>query len=287
MITAGSKSGGVFFLVLLCLVATTAQSAVPDLRPYPGGIAVVAIDLESRDPATPPVVTAGGHRALLVTNESGWTAIIGIPLETPVGQFAITINHDDGSTTVRNIQIEPYSYREQRLTVSNQDYVSPGEAQLQRIAGERKIIDAALNNWRPIPLRSITLSAPVDGPRSSSFGLRRFFNEQPRSPHKGMDIAANKGTPILAPAAGIVTAVGEYFFNGNTVIVDHGQGFVTMYCHLDSMAVGEDEQISAGQVIGQVGATGRVTGPHLHFGTYLNGTAVNPAWLLTPEPSSP
>ena len=154
---------------------------------------------------------------------------------------------------------------------------------LARIAREREIIDAALTNWRDRPLTGIGLTAPVDGPRSSSFGLRRFFNDEPRAPHKGMDIAVPEGTPVAAARDGIVTVTGDFYFNGNTVIVDHGQGLITMYCHLSAIGVEHGAAVAAGDALGAVGRTGRVTGPHLHFGTYLNGTAVDPSLLLAVE----
>ena len=154
--------------------------------------------------------------------------------------------------------VEAHAYREQRLTV-NRSYVSLSEENLARVGAERKVIDAALNNHRSTPLEDIALDAPVDGPRSSSFGLRRFFNDEPRSPHKGMDIAATTGTPIVAPKTGVVTATGDFFFNGNTVIVDHGQGLVTMYCHLSEIDVEEGATLAQGEKLGEVGATGRVT----------------------------
>jgi len=178
-------------------------------------------------------------------------------------------------------EVGGHEYSEQRLTVANQSYVTPDQDQLDRIGGERKIINAALGSYRDTALDDISLAAPVDGPRSSSFGLRRFFNDQPRSPHSGMDIAANEGVAIKAPRDGVVTATGNYFFNGNTVIVDHGQGLVTMYCHLSEIQVAEGDDVNTGDKLGEVGATGRVTGPHLHFGTYLNSTAVDPAILLS------
>ena len=172
-----------------------------------------------------------------------------------------------------------HAYREQRLNVDRK-YVAPSQANLERIGRERKIIDAALSRFTDVPVDTIRMLAPVDGRRSSSFGLRRFFNDEPRAPHKGMDIAAVEGTPIRTPLAGVVAATGDYYFNGNTVIVDHGQGLISLYCHLSEIGVAEGDELSAGEMLGKVGKTGRVTGAHLHFGTYLNGTAVDPAILL-------
>ena len=249
--------------------------AVPEHSPWPGGIAIV--DVGSAD-LPPPLASFQDKPLLMMTRGNRWHAVVGIPLDTHSGGLSIRVGDNDIS-----IDIVPHAYREQRLTVKNKSYVTPDQEQLDRIARERKIIDAALGRFRITTAAGIELEAPVDGPRSSSFGLRRFFNEQPRSPHKGMDIAANEGTPIIAPRSGVISATGNFFFNGNTVIIDHGQGFVTLYCHLSDIAVEEGKAVDAGDVIGAVGATGRVTGPHLHFGAYLNGTAVDPAILL-PQP---
>ena len=254
------------------LLVTTALAA-PEHSPWPGGIAVIDVGPAE---APRPIVEFEERRVLVTQDGDRWMAAVGIPLDAPTGEAAIRVN------TAREVafEVRDHAYREQRLTVKNKKYVTPDEAQLERIGRERALIDAALGAWRDVDVGSLALAAPVDGRRSSSFGLRRFFNDQPRSPHKGMDIAAPEGTMIAAPGSGVVTATGDYFFNGKTIIIDHGQGFVTMYCHLSEIGVNEGQQLAAGELIGAVGATGRVTGPHLHFGTYLNGTAVDPALLL-------
>ena len=249
-----------------------AACAAPEHAPRPGGILIV--DVGSASDAAPSI-RFDAKPVLVMRSGARWQAVVGVPLDTDPGAVSITVNGDQ-----KSLEIAEHAYAEQRLTVKNQSYVSPDQEQLDRIGRERKIIDAALNNFRDVAVDDITLQAPVEGRRSSSFGLRRFFNDQPRSPHKGMDIAAPTGTRILAPKNGLVAATGNYFFNGNTVIVDHGQGYVTMYCHLSEINVEEGQHVAAGEVLGAVGATGRVTGPHLHFGTYLNGTAVDPAIVL-------
>ena len=260
-------------LLVAALAFAAAAAMATEDSPRPGGIALIDAGPASGDA---PVVQLRDRRVLVMRSGDRWVAAVGIPLDTDVGPLSI---RKPGERSV-NVDIRDHAYREQRLTVSNRSFVTPDQAQLDRIAEERVVIDNALNNWRDQELDSIALLPPVEGPRSSSFGLRRFFNDQPRSPHKGMDIAASTGEEILAPKAGIVTATGDYFFNGNTVILDHGQGFVTMYCHLSRIDVEYGQAISAGTKLGEVGATGRVTGPHLHFGSYLNGTAVDPAILL-------
>ncbi len=257
---------------LLFLLFPALALAAPEHSPWPGGIAVVELGPVED---SPPSVFFADRPVLVIERNERWHAVVGIPLDHDDEQFALRV--DDRSL---NIDVIEHAYREQRLTVKNQSYVTPGEKQLERIGRERRIIDAALGNFRDTVLDGIDLAAPVEGPRSSSFGLRRFFNDQPRSPHKGMDIAAATGVPITAPRDGVVTATGDYFFNGNTVILDHGQGLITMYCHLSEIGVAEGQVVAGGETIGAVGATGRVTGPHLHFGTYLNGTAVDPALLL-------
>lgn len=258
----------------LLLSVSAFVNAMPDHAPWPGGIAVIDVGPAE---APRPIVEFGERRVLVARHGDRWMAAIGIPLDTPAGEASVRVN------TARDVtfEVNEHAYREQRLTVKNQSHVTPDEKQLERIGRERKVIDAALTNWHDIAVESVALAAPVEGRRSSSFGLRRFFNDQPRSPHKGMDIAASEGTAIATPQDGTVTATGDFFFNGNTVIIDHGQGLVTMYCHLSEIGVEEGVSVGTGDTIGAVGSTGRVTGPHLHFGTYLNGTAVDPALLLS------
>jgi murein DD-endopeptidase MepM/ murein hydrolase activator NlpD len=259
-------------LSFLALFALTSAALATEQSLRPGGIAI--IEIGAIDVAAPEASMAGKPLLVMRRGEQ-WVAVAGIPLATEPGKVVISIN---GEETI--INVAEHAYREQRLTVANKSFVNQNQEQLDRIWSERKIIDAVLTSFTEAPVGGLSLAAPVPGSQSSSFGYRRFFNDEPRSPHKGMDISGPDGQPIAASRAGIIAATGNYFFNGNTVLIDHGQGFVTMYCHMSEIAVAQGQPVEAGDTIGAVGSTGRVTGPHLHFGTYLNGTAVDPAIFL-------
>lgn len=267
-----------FVIGAIILLAATTSSAAQH-SPRPGGVAIVDISSATAAENNAPTVSFDGKSALVFRSNDRWFTAVGIPLSQQPGNVDITVTDADGRNTVFSIDVTPHSYKEQRLTVKK-SYVDLSQEQLDRVLADRKIIDGALQNFRAQPMSGVGLVPPADGPKSSSFGLRRFFNDKPRSPHSGMDIAAPQDANVVAAGDGMVTATGNYYFNGNTIFIDHGQGFVTMYCHLSTIGVEDNERVIAGELIGKVGSTGRVTGAHLHFGTYLNGNAVDPAIFI-------
>jgi len=266
------------FSLLALATGTGVEAALPRSEAVPGGVALLDVGAAS---ATAPVVRFGAHRVLTVADKGRWMAVLGLPLATRPGTVSVEVQAGQAPTTTRKVVVRPKKYVEQRLTVApSQVDLSPED--LARVETEQKRIRQSLDSFSAASPATFELLAPVAGPRSSSYGLRRVFNGQPRSPHSGMDIAAPTGTPILSPADGVVLDAGEFFFNGNTVFVDHGGGFVTMFCHLSATGVKPGDLVKAGQELGKVGATGRVTGPHLHFGVTLNGALVDPALFLPP-----
>lgn len=258
-------------------LATAPAAALPRENRVPGGIAVLELGSQDEHPGS---VAFNGHRAPVLRTERGWVAVVGIPLDASPGPHAASLEPPHAGSRPLPFEVDAWRYEEQRLTVANPRHVEPSKSDLERIARERRRIDAALGHFDAGRRPELAMTVPVAGRRSSSFGLRRYFNDQPRNPHSGMDIAAPAGTPVLSPAPGRVTDTGDYFFNGNTVFVDHGQGVVTMYCHLSRIDVKPGDEVSTGSVLGRVGATGRVTGPHLHWGVAVNRALVDPALFL-------
>lgn len=281
-----------WLLITLLLPVSLFAGELPRAEPVPGGIVVIPLTLhpvpdndwwakiaQGEQPA-PPIAHYNGQRVLVIPNLQGWLAIVGIPLETAPGEQTLHVQPASGTQQTVSFTVKGKEYATQRLTIKDQRKVEPSPEDLKRIEGEARKIHAAFTHWSEqlqVPLNFIK---PAQGEYSSPFGLRRIFNGQPRNPHSGLDIAAAKGTPVHAPADAIVIDTGDYFFNGNTVFLDHGQGLVTMYCHLDSITAQLGQRVTRGTVIGTVGMTGRSTGPHLHWSVSLNNARINPALLL-------
>ncbi|MAV67049.1 MAG: peptidase M23 [Gammaproteobacteria bacterium] len=211
--------------------------------------------------------------------------LVGIPLNHPLGaaNLAYVLSGEDAS---HSFSVVDKAYTEQHITLQNREMVNPNTEQLARIRRESRRQRALYLQHSDAPPPAAGFIQPLQGRISSLFGHRRFFNGQARNPHSGLDIAAPTGSEIRAPAAAEVTLVDDLYYNGKTIFLDHGQGLITMYCHLSESLVTEDERVEQGEVIGLVGATGRVTGPHLHWSVSLNGYRVDPQSImaeLTPE----
>jgi len=273
--------GGTGLLLLQGMAAQLAHAAppAPDLFPrasqVPGGVARLSLG----PAAARPLAQAGEVPLLVLGDPIEWTALVGIALSQPPGEAAITVTQADGTKREVAYTVSPKKYREQRLTVApgKVDLSAADTARYEREAAHSKIVIATFSEPRP---DHFEMQVPVPGRRSSSFGLRRIFNGQARNPHSGMDIAAGTGTPVLAPLPSRVIDTGDYFFNGNTVWLDHGGGLLSMMCHLSAIDVQVGDTLRPGERIGAVGATGRVTGPHLHWSISLNRTMVDPALFL-------
>lgn len=263
------------------LIAVPAQAAeLPQASPVPGGIAVVPLTLESEQS---PRVTFNGERTMVVHHADRWQAIVGLPLDIVPGEHRVELKGVNGTGTAVAFQVQPKEYAAQHITLKDKRMVEPGPKELQRIEREQKIILRAFHAWTEATEPPLRFDLPARGRLSSPFGLRRFFNNQPRQPHSGLDIAAPTGTPIVAPAPGTVVETGNYYFNGNTVFLDHGQGLVTMYNHLNRISVKKGQRVKRGQPIGEIGSTGRVTGPHLHWTVSLNNARIDPMLMLSAE----
>jgi len=276
------KAALLIVCALLSGLATATPTDWPRASAVPGGVALIELEGNSD---TAPTVTFEGDRVMVLPREGGWLAIVGIPLAREPGPAVLNIQQGV-STLTRGFTVAGKTYRTQTLKVAPK-HVDLSAEDAARVAREQPHIRATVATFTASAPKTLRFASPVKGPRSSSFGLRRVFNNQPRNPHSGMDIAAPVGTAVVAPAPGRVIDTGDYFFNGQSVFIDHGQGLVTLYCHLSAISVTPGTEVKTGQKIGEVGATGRVTGPHLHWGVALNRAFVDPGLFLDSASGGP
>ncbi len=248
-------------------------------RPVPGGVAIVPV-MPRADSTTAPAVYLNGHQVLVLPDADSWWAVVGIALDTKPGPLSLTVSASPNSQTSVPIEIKPFKYKSQHITLKDRAMVSPSPKILERIKWELDEQRAAYAVYSDTVPSNLIFDPPVPGRLSSPFGLQRFFNGEPRNPHSGLDFAAPTGTPVKSPADGRVLLIGNYYFNGLTIFIDHGQGVISMFCHLSQIELLPGDLVNRGETVGLVGNTGRSTGPHLHWNVSINNARVDPALFL-------
>lgn len=268
--------------LLLVLIAGMADAETPRLPRadnVPGGISILPLPDTN---GSPPRAYLGKERVMVVRHNNRWQAIIGVPLLWE-GETRLTVIATEPPEMTYELAIRPKDYGAQHIRLKNQRLVTPNPDDLQRIEREQREIQAAFAHWRDTDTPDMRFDLPARGRLSGNFGQRRFFNDEPRQPHSGVDIAAPLGTAVIAPAEAVVLHTGDYFFNGRTVFLDHGQGLISMYTHLHKIDVTTGTAVKRGQKIGEIGASGRATGAHLHWSASLNGARVDPLLFVAKE----
>jgi murein DD-endopeptidase MepM/ murein hydrolase activator NlpD len=268
--------------LMICwlILGSPVLSAMPALNTVPGGLLQLALE-QAGQPA--PTVTFNDKKALVTRLNDKWITLVGIPLSTKPGEHRISVQPIGKAKYTIAFDVSAKEYPASYITIKNKRKVNPNPVDMKRIKKERVRLNKDLRRWTPQERVDLDFELPAKGRMSGVFGSRRFFNKQPRRPHSGLDIAAPTGTAVKAPAQGTVIDTGDFFFNGNTVLVAHGQGLISGYFHLSAIEVKPGQQINKGDLLGRIGATGRVTGPHLHWNIYLNRTKVDPALFVNDQ----
>jgi murein DD-endopeptidase MepM/ murein hydrolase activator NlpD len=255
------------------LTITTRSRAVA-----PGEIVIVTIASKTAVPK-PKVHVFERDVAPFAVDERTWRVLVGIDIDAALGKHVLTVEAGAERAT-HTLVVAPKTFPTRRLTV-DEAFVNPPESVLARIDSESKLVAATWEASAPDRLWDGPFVRPVPQAANSAFGTRSIFNGQRRSPHGGADFPSPAGTPVGAPNAGKVVLVRNLYYSGNTVIIDHGLGVLSYFAHLSETTVAEGDTVAAGVVVGKVGATGRVTGPHLHWTLRVSGARVDPLALLT------
>ena len=225
------------------------------------------------------------HQVLFSYDASAkaWYGIAGVSLETRPGTYDLALKGTTSQGTEisfsRTVTIGAAKYPSVAVTVAKR-YTEPSKEQLERIQQDKTVKQDVFHHTDPEREWSGTFRPPVEAPISDVFGTRRTFNGKVQSMHQGLDFAVPTGTPVSATNSGTVLLAGPLYFEGNCVVIDHGQGLLTLYLHLSDIKVKQGERIERGQGIGLSGGTGRATGPHLHLAVRWQGIYLNPATLL-------
>ncbi len=262
--------------VLILGLITSPLFSFPRNGLKPGGVAILAISASNKEK---PKVTYQKKPVAVIKGNINWLAIIGIPLSAKSGTHKVTIHSSPKKISFKTFKVHKFNYRTQRLRIANKNKVNPNKKSAKRIEREfflKKKLKSTFSATNP----HFNFIKPVAGRDSGRFGLRRILNNQKRNPHSGMDIAAPRGRSVKSAEAGRVLFVGDLFFTGKVIYIDHGNGLLSLYAHLSRTNVKKGQKIKRGQLIGKVGKTGRATGPHLHWSVYLNGNAVDPSLFL-------
>jgi murein DD-endopeptidase MepM/ murein hydrolase activator NlpD len=207
-----------------------------------------------------------------------WQALVGVDLDSKPGAYRLRVSEHGEPVAVRTIRILPKPFRERHLTVS-ESFVNPAPEALEQIASDGRLLAEAYAHATPRQWQE-PFRVPVEGKPSSNFGTRSYYNGERRSPHAGVDFTSGTGTPVMAANAGTVVLAAPLYFTGNTVVIDHGGRLFSIYAHLSAFSVKSGDVVARGTVLGAVGATGRVTGPHLHWSVRLDGARVDPLSLI-------
>ncbi|MCS5709210.1 peptidoglycan DD-metalloendopeptidase family protein [Candidatus Berkiella cookevillensis] len=271
-----SQIKSVILFCLLCF-SFTVFAVLPEDEKVPGGVAVIKLPKKYNQQTTPPSVYFDDVKVAVLKDgkNTDWYAIVGIPLTMQLGIASIEARQAKIRESI-HFEIVDKAYTEEKLFFKENKLVTPNPELAAKIKEETKHLEAVFSSWSDKALENFQLKIPVKGRISGEYGSKRILNGELRSQHRGLDFAAPIGTAIMAAQSGKVIDVGNYVMTGNTVVLDHGQGFKTIYCHLHTVSVKLGEVLEANQKLGTVGKTGRATGPHLHFGVSLNNVRVSP-----------
>lgn len=264
--------------ILFLSLPLWAYANLPTSSNVPGGVAIVPLGRVA-DISSPPKAWLGEQSILVAQDSNQWVAVVGLSLDILPGPQVLRVSIGDEMKT-QNFMVKNKDYPQQNIVLKDNSKVQLSDVDMSRVEKEIAVIQNLKLHWRNTEDIDLAFIIPAKGRLAGRFGLRRFFNGEARSPHSGLDVAVASGTPILASSSGNVLATDDYFFNGRTVFMDHGNGLITMYCHLDRIDVKPGEVVKKGQKLGLSGKTGRATGPHLHWSIVLNGAMVDPELFI-------